>query len=214
MSEASTQAAAPARRTSGGGASPFTRQVGPLPMWGWMGLLLAAAVVYSQWHKNKAAAAAANTNTAGTVQDSSQTPPFIIQNYTSYPGTGAQGPQGPPGPTGPPGASGTGSTGGVWSGGANHPGGPVSSPPSTPTPTPPPVSTTTNAQPVVYRVQPGDTLTSIAAKYHVPGGWQALYNYNIGTGPGTANRDASTIATLKQRGPNLIYSNEAIYIPT
>jgi nucleoid-associated protein YgaU len=37
-----------------------------------------------------------------------------------------------------------------------------------------------------YIVQPGDTLSGIAAKLHVPGGWQALYKLNrdvIGPNP-------------------------------
>lgn len=64
----------------------------------------------------------------------------------------------------------------------------------------------------VYRVQPRDTLSSIAAKFDIPS-WQTLWDYNIGTGPGTANRPAGTILTLKDRGPDLLYAGEEIYIP-
>lgn len=65
--------------------------------------------------------------------------------------------------------------------------------------------------PLVYRVHRGDTLSAIAAKYGLT--WQQLYAYNTSTGSKGANRPPSTIATLKRRGPNLIFSNEEIDIP-
>ena len=65
--------------------------------------------------------------------------------------------------------------------------------------------------PLVYRVKKGDTLSGIAKKYGLS--WQQLYLYNTTTGPKGANRPASTIATLKSRGPNKIFSNEEIDIP-
>lgn len=86
---------------------------------------------------------------------------------------------------------------------------PVTTPPSTggvTTPKPP-----ATAKPLEYKVKKGDTLTSIAKKYGLTA--TQLYDYNIGTGSKGANRPASTIATLKSRGPNLLYSNETIDIP-
>ena len=65
--------------------------------------------------------------------------------------------------------------------------------------------------PLRYRVKSGDTLSGIAAKYHLT--YQQLYQYNISTGPKGANRPKSTIATLKQRGENKIFPNEEIDIP-
>ena len=81
-----------------------------------------------------------------------------------------------------------------------HPGGGGSTPGKPPTQgAPKPAGT--------YTVKHGDTLTSIAKKYGFT--WQELYKYN--TTPGV--RPASTEATLKKRGPNLLYANEKILIP-
>lgn len=200
----------------GGGGISFTGKFAGLPVWGWMGIGLAAAVLASQWRKNKTAATAGtgSSSAAAAGTPNSQTPPFIIQNYLP---TGAPGPAGPAGPAGPTGSTGaTGATGpaGPAAGGTPAPApSPTPGPSPAPVPRPAPVSLPVAHQPLAYRVLPGDSLSSIAAKYHVPGGWQALYAYNIGTGPGTANRSASDIQTLKSRGPNLIYSNETIFIP-
>lgn len=75
--------------TRSAGGSPFTRQIGPLPLWGWMAVVLLLALVYTVSRRNKAttaAAAGSGTAAAGT-QTASNTPPFIIQNY---PGGGDQ----------------------------------------------------------------------------------------------------------------------------
>lgn len=169
---------------------------------------LGVAVAYSSWRKNKTAAAATSTSASGTATDqtASQTPPFIIQNYTSTTSepsdvnvsvSGTQGPPGATGPAGPPGLS------------APTPVGSTPISVTKPiTPAPPKSTAPKKATPLVYRVKPGDTLTSIAAKYHTTA--SALWTFN--TAPG--NRPASTIATLKKRGPNLLYSNEEILIPT
>jgi hypothetical protein len=64
-----------------------------------------------------------------------------------------------------------------------------------------------------YRVKPGDNLTTIARDFKVfqtsPNPGVALYNYQLTPGL----RPPETQATLRQRGPNLIYPNEEIYIP-
>lgn len=98
--------------TGGGGGNVFTKQIGPLPMWGWMGVALAAALAYFFWHKNKAAATAASpTNTPATT-NSSLIPQFVNQVYTGNappvepPIVGPPGPKGSPGPQGPPGTTG------------------------------------------------------------------------------------------------------------
>jgi hypothetical protein len=74
---------------------------------------------------------------------------------------------------------------------------------------PPPKVTppATNKPRAIYRVKPGDNLTSIAKKYGISEA--ELWKYNIDP----KVRTASAIKTLKTRGQNLIYSNEAIYIP-
>ena len=68
-----------------------------------------------------------------------------------------------------------------------------------------PAKTTTRA---TYTVVTGDNLTTIAKKYGTTAA--SLFAYN--TTPGV--RPAATIATLKQRGPNLIYAGEKILIPS
>lgn len=73
----------------------------------------------------------------------------------------------------------------------------------------PPVKPST--APLVYRVKKGDTLDAIAKRYGLS--WKQLYTYNISTGAKGANRPASTIATLKSRGPDYLVSNEEIDIP-
>jgi hypothetical protein len=58
-----------------------------------------------------------------------------------------------------------------------------------------------------YTVKHNDTLTAIAKKYGTTA--DALFKYN--TTPGV--RPASTEATLKKRGKNLLYAGEKILIP-
>ena len=183
----------PERRSSGGGSNPFTRKLGPLPTWAWMGIGLGLALAWANFRKGKQAAAASTTTDTTGDQTAGQTPPIIIQNY---PGEGTPGPAGPAGPAGPQGP--TGSTG--------APGGTTTPPPVV---TPPKPQTTTKPKaPIAYKVKPGDSLSKIAAKYHTT--WQALWNFNIGP---SSPHSKQAIATLKQRGPNLLYSNETIYIP-
>lgn len=68
----------------GGGGNVFTRKIGPLPMWGWMGIALAIALAYYFLHKKNTAStqAAAATNTPGGT-DSSLVPQFVNQTYTN-----------------------------------------------------------------------------------------------------------------------------------
>jgi hypothetical protein len=71
------------------GGNVFTRKLGPLPMWGWMGILLLVAILYYMWHKNQAnasgntsgaSASPSTVNTPGGV-DSSLVPQFVNQVY-------------------------------------------------------------------------------------------------------------------------------------
>lgn len=71
----------------GGGGNVFTRKVGPLPMWAWMGIALLIAVGYylikknSSANSNSAAGTSPSTvNTPGGV-DSSLVPQFVNQVY-------------------------------------------------------------------------------------------------------------------------------------
>jgi hypothetical protein len=83
----------------------FTRKLGPLPMWAWVGILAAMILGWSLY-KSKTSGASSQAGAADTT-DASQVPQFVNQTYTQPgpPGpvgpTGATGPPGPTGPTGP-----------------------------------------------------------------------------------------------------------------
>lgn len=75
----------------GGGGNVFTRKIGPMPMWGWMGIALAVAMVYYFLKKKKSngvvsgagsSGGASSVNSPGGV-DSSLVPQFVNQTYTS-----------------------------------------------------------------------------------------------------------------------------------
>lgn len=94
----------------GGGGNVFTRKLGPMPVWGWMGVGLAVALGYYFWQKNKAAnSTSSTTGTTGTT-DQNLVPQFVNQVYdNSTPpdiDVNVNGGQGPPGPPGPPGPTG------------------------------------------------------------------------------------------------------------
>ncbi|WP_042375197.1 transglycosylase family protein, partial [Streptacidiphilus neutrinimicus] len=81
---------------------------------------------------------------------------------------------------------------------------PVPTPVPTPTPTPTrtPTPTPTPAPPVTvpatYVVQPGDQLVSIAHRFHLPGGWPALYARNRALiGPRPDDLVAGTVLRLR-----------------
>lgn len=77
----------------------FTRKVGPLPMWTWMGIALVLAIAYYLYKKHSSAGAASTAsstgvsgtagNTPGGV-DASLVPQFVNQTYVS--GTPPQAP--------------------------------------------------------------------------------------------------------------------------
>jgi len=183
----------------------LTRKLGPMPMYGWMGGLLAVLIGVSLY-KNKsstAATAAATDSTSTDTVPSDQVPDYITQVYntvnatTGQPATTTAPPTTTPVTPKPP---------------TTPPVNPVKAPTPVKKPTPvtvkKPAPTPVKAKtPISYKVQHGDTLTSIAKKYGTT--WQALWTYNTTSGV----RPAATIATLKQRGPNLLYSGETILIP-
>jgi hypothetical protein len=74
---------------AGGGKSTFTRKMGPLPLWAWMGVGLAVVLVYANWQKSKqgasttgvgSSAGSTSVNSPGGV-DASLVPQFINQTY-------------------------------------------------------------------------------------------------------------------------------------
>jgi hypothetical protein len=122
--------------------------------------VLVLAVGYYVWKKRKAAASStASTSTASTTatQTADQTPPFIIQNYTTVPGQ-AQTPTTPTPTRGKP---------------PVHGGGPPATPPPVPTSAPPEVGTVSTINVVTHA---GDTWASIAGKYGISA--QHLQNFN------------------------------------
>src|ERR1700761_8481263 len=82
----------PAPEGGGGGVgSVLKRQVGPLPMWGWMGIALLLAIIWYAVQKKKSGSStttgAGSSSGTSTVNspggvDSSLVPQFINQTYT------------------------------------------------------------------------------------------------------------------------------------
>jgi nucleoid-associated protein YgaU len=178
----------------------LTRKAGPLPMWGWGAIGLGAALTYALVKQRKAADSS-QQDQAVTEVPSDQVPDFISQvsvTNVEPPTTGTPPPS--TGTTSPP---------------RTTLPQPITSPPVATKPKPvvskpvpkAPTTKKTPAKPTSYKVQHGDTLSSIAKKYGTT--WQALWTYNTTAG----NRPADTIKTLKSRGPNLLYAGETILIP-
>lgn len=189
-----------------GSQALLTSKWGPVPVWVWAlgGLLIAWG--FAKWRDMKKAAGGDDTADTANVTDPSAdegqnvAPQFIIEN--NMPESTA--------PTTTPVATPPASTPVTT---PSQPSKPVvtapvettkppitAKPPATPKPP-------TKKAPIKYKVVHGDNLTTIAKKYHTTAA--ALFKYN--TTPGV--RPAATIATLKQRGPNVIYAGETILIP-
>ncbi len=189
---------------------------GPLPVWVWALIGLALAWAYSKYKaKTTAAAAASATDSTNTATSDGQAvaPQFIIENQLpQVTGGGAPGSTPITTPTAPtaPGTIIT-SPGTITmppTTGSTAP--PPESVSSSPSPAKKPTTTAPTAAkkaPIEYKVVSGDTLAAIAAKYHTSAA--DLWTYN--TTPGV--RPASTIATLKSRGEDLLYAGETILIP-
>jgi hypothetical protein len=76
---------------------------------------------------------------------------------------------------------------------------------TTPTPTTPKPPSTTVPAHWVEIAKPGDSISSLAAKHGK--GWQETWNFNL------KYRNAATVAILKARGPNKIFSGTMIWVP-
>lgn len=75
----------PAQESTSGG-SAFSRKIGPLPMWGWMGVVLAVGLAYYFYKKSKSNTTSTGTGGASTVNspggvDASLVPQFVNQTY-------------------------------------------------------------------------------------------------------------------------------------
>jgi hypothetical protein len=83
MSETAPEPApAPTRSSS---SNVFTRKMGPLPVWAWMGVALGVALAYYYWKQNKASASTASqaSSTQAGTTDSSLVPQFVNQTYVN-----------------------------------------------------------------------------------------------------------------------------------
>jgi LysM repeat protein len=145
----------------GGGGNVFTRKLGPLPMWGWMGIALALAIVFYLYKKHTSSSTSSqnsaqnsSVNTPGGV-DASLVPQFVNQVYNQETPPTAPNvtvnntiPSSPPDNDNPP------------------PSGGGTPPAKSPKPTP---AKPAPAKKVTYKtitVQPGQTLQSLAQQYH------------------------------------------------
>lgn len=194
----------------------LTQKAGILPVWGWGAIGLGAAYGYSRYKANQAAAqgngTTGTTNAAG--ESTAAAPQFIIEN--NEPGWGSvsvpvtvNNPA--PVPVTTPPGTGTGPPVTIQGGNPPHRPGPplpVGGPTPPANPKPPPPGKPAPKAPVAYKVQHGDNLSTIAAKYHTT--WQALWSFNTGA---QSPHSAQARAELLKQGPNRIYSGQTIYIP-
>lgn len=146
----------------------LTSKAGPLPVWGWMGIVLAAALVYSLYkqRKNTAASSSTATGTQGATT-AANAEPYLINQYESVvnespttvnvPGAAPPPTTAPPGGHHPP------------VGAPPRPTGPLAPPappppagvpkPAPPKPTPTPATKT-------YVVKSGDSMAAIANRLY------------------------------------------------
>jgi LysM repeat protein len=126
----------------------LTRKLGPLPMWGWMAIALVIAIAYYLIDKKNSANSASAQGTSSTptdTTDQSLVPQFVNQTYVN--GTPPPAPSVTVNNTVPTGTTSTGTT---------------TTPPTNKPPAPAKKVTY-----IKYTVHAGDTLQSLAARYHV-----------------------------------------------
>lgn len=185
----------------GGIGDTLKQKVGPLPIWAWtlLGTILLALVLMRSKNKNAATTKSAADQTNSDLGSAAELANmFEVAGLMPYQGgdvyINTTTPQNPPASPGKP-------TPLPWPvhgkppihiPGGTTPGHPI---PGAPKPR------------TVYTVKKGDNLTKIALKYGTT--YQALFKYN--TTPGV--RSASSEATIKKRGKNLLMPGEKILIP-
>lgn len=175
----------------------LTKKLGPIPVWGYMGGVLAAVLAWRLYSSKKTAATATDTSTtsASDATSASNIPEYIAQNYIT---NNIPAPVNSTTPTSP----------------ITTPTPPtLPAPPVSPQPPgkpvlPKPTPIVVAKKPIAVKVVKGDTLSSIAAKYKTTAAKLFAFNTSAASG-----RPASTIATLKKRGPNLLEVGETILVP-
>lgn len=182
----------------------FKRQLGPMPMWAWMGLGLGGALAVASWRSNKARSNAEDANTVGSgvlqgykLPESLQpTYTFIDQDRTlvtvnQAPPGGGRPPDAPkPGPTPTP--------------------APAPTPKPTPAPKPQPAPAPAGQWATVVKWAKGQgrgtpsTLWGIAEKFYGNGAtWQQIWN---------APQNAAVRG--KRGAPEKIKPGDKIWVPT
>jgi nucleoid-associated protein YgaU len=183
-------------------------QVGPLPMWGWMGLGLGAALAFSVWRKNKAKAAQATQDAAPPVDliGGDQRPPIVFQDYTTVntpitfpPGGGRLHPPSPaPVPT------------------------PAPAPTPTPTPTPGPVSPPTPVPqpPSTPPPQPAGQWVTVSRWTSTNPPWNStlwgISSHIYGNGnlwPSVWGNPNNAALVARRKRPELIQPGDRIFVP-
>lgn len=184
----------------------LTQKAGPLPVYAWAGGGLGVALLIAKFRAAKQDQAAAKQQQPATTlasQPEGTAPQFVIQNmYPWAPSQPVQGPVTAPPVVTPPGTT----TTPPVIGKPPVQGPPVQGPAPT-SPTTPPAAGVSKPAAQWYTVVHGDTLSSIAKRYGTTA--DKIWQYN--TTPG--NRNAEAIATLRSRGPNLIYAGTKFLIP-
>lgn len=152
----------------GGKLSGLKHKLGPLPMWGWMALILGLALGYELYKSHKAGAASTATGTTSGTVPANQTPDVNIFNQETElagPSTAGATTAPPPAPT------------------PANPGGPIKTPPSQPPRTTRPGPPNEPIFNSTYKVKANQTLEDVAAQFHITREQLAHAN-GLGTGAG------------------------------
>lgn len=84
MSEPSPGTAAPGTRSPGGRDNVFTHKIGPLPTWGWIGIVGGGLIAWRLYSNRNGANTAAQTGATTSTDTSANTvPQFVNQTYVT-----------------------------------------------------------------------------------------------------------------------------------
>lgn len=172
----------------------LTNKVGPLPMWGWMGIGLLGAIAFSAYRSSKSGSTTTKSSTLDADTDmipGSNDPPIVFQNFDTNIWQPPSGGRVTP-PTAPPIGSLPGGT-------------TTTTPPATTTaPTAPATGQTVKVAKFTTKNPPwNSTLSGIAAKLY---GNQALWT-KIWNAPQNAALKA------RRKDPKYIQPGDSIYVP-